>query len=174
MTGDTYTNENKVTFTVEGMSASVSGTDAGTYTNKVVGTPVVKDPHGNDVTDQFKITTEDGKLTIGRRAVTITAGSAEKEYDGSALTADQADPKFTIDGFVDGQGISDVTVEGSQTQCGTSASTIKNKSWRFQKGTDGNNYSVTVQPGTLTVKHRSDDKKYAITLTGKSDDRRYL
>ena len=78
MTGDTYTNENKVTFTVEGMSASVSGTDAGTYTNKVVGTPVVKDPHGNDVTDQFKITTEDGKLTIDKRSVTITAGSAER------------------------------------------------------------------------------------------------
>ena len=169
MTGDTYTNENKVTFTVEGMSASVSGTDAGTYTNKVVGTPVVKDPHGNDVTDQFKITTEDGKLTIDKRSVTITAGSAEKEYDGSALTADQADPKFTTKGFVDGQGISDVTVEGSQTQCGTSASTIKDKSWKFQNGTNGNNYSVTTEQGTLTVKHRSGDKKYAITLTGKSD-----
>ena len=169
VTGDTYTNENKVTFTVEGMSASVSGTDAGTYTNKVVGTPVVKDPHGNDVTDQFKITTEDGKLTIDKRSVTITAGSAEKEYDGSALTADQADPKFTTKGFVDGQGISDVTVEGSQTQCGTSASTIKDKSWKFQNGTNGNNYSVTTEQGTLTVKHRSDDKKYAIALTGKSD-----
>ena len=170
VTGDTYTNDNKVTFTVEGMSASVSGTDAGTYTNKVVGTPVVKDPHGNDVTDQFKITTEDGKLTIDKRSVTITAGSAEKEYDGSALTADQANPKFTPDGFVEGQGISDVTVEGSRTQCGTSASTIKDKSWKFQNGTNGNNYSVTVKPGTLTVKHRSDDKKYAITLTGKSDN----
>lgn len=169
VTGDTYTNENKVTFTVEGMSASVSGTDAGTYTNKVAGTPVVKDPHGNDVTDQFKITTEDGKLTIDKRSVTITAGSAEKEYDGSALTADQADPKFTTKGFVDGQGISDVTVEGSQTQCGTSASTIKDKSWKFQNGTNGNNYSVTTEQGTLTVKHRSGDKKYAITLTGKSD-----
>ena len=169
VTGDTYTNENKVTFTVEGMSASVSGIDAGTYTNKVVGTPVVKDPHGNDVTDQFKITTEDGKLTIDKRSVTITAGSAEKEYDGSALTADQADPKFTTKGFVDGQGISDVTVEGSQTQCGTSASTIKDKSWKFQNGTNGNNYSVTTEQGTLTVKHRSDDKKYAIALTGKSD-----
>ena len=169
VTGDTYTNENKVTFTVEGMSASVFGTDAGTYTNKVVGTPVVKDPHGNDVTDQFKITTEDGKLTIDKRSVTITAGSAEKEYDGSALTADQADPKFTTKGFVDGQGISDVTVEGSQTQCGTSASTIKDKSWKFQNGTNGNNYSVTTEQGTLTVKHRSDDKKYAIALTGKSD-----
>ncbi len=170
VTGDTYTNDKKATFTIEGLSASVSGTDAGTYTNKVVGTPVVKDANGNDVTDQFKITTEDGKLTIDKRSVTITAGSAEKEYDGSALTADQANPKFTTDGFVDGQGISDVTVEGSQTQCGTSASTIKNKSWKFQEGTDGNNYSVTVKPGTLTVKHRSDDKKYAITLTGKSDD----
>ena len=169
VTGDTYTNENKVTFTVEGMSASVSGTDAGTYTNKVVGTPVVKDPHGNDVTDQFKITTEDGKLTIDKRSVTITAGSAEKEYDGSALTADQADPKFTTKGFVDGQDISDVTVEGSQTQCGTSASTIKNKSWKFQNGTNENNYSATTEQGTLTVKHRSDDKKYAIALTGKSD-----
>lgn len=169
VTGDTYTNENKVTFTVEGMSASVSGTDAGTYTNKVVGAPVVKDPHGNDVTNQFKITTEDGKLTIDKRSVTITAGSAEKEYDGSALTADQADPKFTTRGFVDGQGISDVTIEGSQTQCGISASTIKNKSWKFQNGTNGNNYNVTTEQGTLTVKHRSDDKKYAITLTGKSD-----
>ncbi|MDO5791103.1 MAG: hypothetical protein Q4Q41_00880 [Coriobacteriia bacterium] len=121
------------------------------------------------MTDQFKITTEDGKLTIDKRSVTITAGSAEKEYDGSALTADQADPKFTTDGFVGDQGISDVTVEGSQTQCGTSASTIKDKSWKFQNGTNGNNYSVTVKPGTLTVKHRSEDKKYAITLTGKSD-----
>ena len=169
VTGDTYTNDKNATFTIEGLSASVSGTDAGTYTNKVVGTPVVKDAKGNDVTDQFKITTEDGKLTIGKRPVTITAGSAEKEYDGSALTADQANPKFTADGFVDGQGISNVTVEGSQTQCGTSESTIKNNSWKFQEGTNGNNYSVTVQPGTLTVKHRSDDKKYAITLTGKSD-----
>ncbi|WP_161566592.1 MBG domain-containing protein [Senegalimassilia faecalis] len=169
VTGDTYTNDKNATFTIEGLSASVSGTDAGTYTNKVVGIPVVKDAKGNDVTDQFKITTEDGKLTIGKRPVTITAGSAEKEYDGSALTTDQANPKFIADGFVDGQGISDVTVEGSQTQCGTSESTIKNNSWKFQEGTNGNNYSVTVKPGTLTVKHRSDDKKYAITLTGKSD-----
>ena len=170
VTGDTYTNDEKATFTVEGLSASASGTDAGTYTNKVKGTPVVKDANGNDVTDQFKITTEDGKLTIDKRSVTITAGSAEKEYDGSALTADQANPKFTTEGFVDGQGISDVTVEGSQTQCGTSASTIKDKSWKFQNGTNGNNYSITTEQGTLTVKHRSDDKKYAITLTGKSDD----
>ncbi len=119
----------------------------------------MKDPHGNDVTDQFKeYTIEDGKLTIDKRSVTITAGLTEKEYDGSALTADQADPKFTTKGFVDGQGISDVTVEGSQTQCGTSASTIKDKSWKFQNGTNGNNYSVTTEQGTLTVKHRSDDE----------------
>ncbi|WP_418315671.1 Ig-like domain-containing protein [Senegalimassilia anaerobia] len=164
-----YTNKEGVQFSIRAKTSGAENkVDADIYVNKVSDV-VVTDPHGNDVTDQFKITTEDGKLTIDKRSVTITAGSAEKEYDGSALTADQADPKFTTDGFVDGQGISDVTVEGSQTQCGTSASTIKDNSWKFQKGTDGNNYSVSVQPGTLTVKHRSDDKKYAITLTGKSD-----
>ena len=165
-----YTNKEGVQFSIQAKtSGAESKVDAGTYENKVSDV-VVTDPHGNDVTDQFKITTENGKLTIDKRSVTITAGSAEKEYDGRALTADQADPKFTTDGFVDGQGISNVTVEGSQTQCGTSASTIKDNSWKFQTGTNGDNYSVTVKPGTLTVKHRSDDKKYAITLTGKSDD----
>ena len=164
-----YTNKEGVQFSIRAKTSGAENkVDAGTYENKVSDV-VVTDPHGNDVTDQFKITTEDGKLTIDKRSVTITAGSAEKEYDGSALTADQADPKFTTDGFVDGQGISNVTVEGSQTQCGTSASTIKDNSWKFQTGTNGDNYSVTVKPGTLTVKHRSNDKKYAITLTGKSD-----
>ena len=164
-----YTNKEGVQFSIRAKTSGAENkADADTYVNKVSDV-VVTDPHGNDVTDQFKITTEDGKLTIDKRSVTITAGSAEKEYDGSALTADQADPKFTTDGFVDGQGISNVTVEGSQTQCGTSASTIKDNSWKFQTGTNGDNYSVTVKPGTLTVKHRSDDKKYAITLTGKSD-----
>ena len=165
----TYTNKEGVQFSIQAKTSGAENkVDAGTYENKV-SEIVVTDPHGNDVTDQFKITTENGELTIDKRPVTITAGSAEKEYDGSALTADQANPKFTADGFVDGQGISDVTVEGSQTQCGTSASTIKDNSWKFQEGTNGNNYSVTVQPGTLTVKHRSEGKKYAITLTGKSD-----
>lgn len=164
-----YTNKEGVQFSIRAKTSGAENkADADTYVNKVSDV-VVTDPHGNDVTDQFKITTEDGKLTIDKRSVTITAGSAEKEYDGSALTADQADPKFTTKGFVDGQGISDVTVEGSQTQCGTSASTIKDKSWKFQNGTNGNNYSIITEPGTLTVKHRSNDKKYAITLTGKSD-----
>ena len=164
-----YTNKEGVQFSIRAKTSGAENkADADTYVNKVSDV-VVTDPHGNDVTDQFKITTEDGKLTIDKCSVTITAGSAEKEYDGSALTADQADPKFTTKGFVDGQGISDVTVEGSQTQCGTSASTIKDKSWKFQNGTNGNNYSVIAEPGTLTVKHRSNDKKYAITLTGKSD-----
>ena len=166
----TYTNDEGVQFSIQAKTSGAENkVDAGEYENKVSDV-VITDPHGNDVTDQFKITTEDGKLIIDKRPVTITAGSAEKGYDGSALTADQANPKFTTKGFVDGQGISDVTVEGSQTQYGTSASTIKDKSWKFQNGTNGNNYSVTVKPGTLTVKHRSEDKKYAITLTGKSDD----
>lgn len=170
VTGDTYTNENKVTFTVEGMSASVSGTDAGTYTNKVVGTPVVKDPHGNDVTDQFKITTEDGKLTIDKRSVTITAG-----VSGKGIRRQRADrpirltrsslPRASLTA-----GASPTLPWRARRRSAAPPAAPQGQSWKFQNGTNGNNYSVTTEQGTLTVKHRSDDKKYAIALTGKSDD----
>ncbi|MCB7515069.1 hypothetical protein LI073_13985, partial [bacterium 210917-SL.2.15] len=76
-------------------------TDAGTYTSAVTGTAVVKDSDGNDVTAQFSVKTENGTLTVTKRDVTITSGSAEKQYDGTALTKHEV--KVTGDGFVDGQ-----------------------------------------------------------------------
>ena len=45
-------------YTVSGLSASVSGTDAGTYPSNVTGTAKVTDAAGNDVTSQFSVTTE--------------------------------------------------------------------------------------------------------------------
>ncbi len=40
---------NGQTYTVEGLSAGVTETNAGTYANTITGTPVVKDVNGNDV-----------------------------------------------------------------------------------------------------------------------------
>ena len=78
-----YTNKEGVQFSIRAKTSGAENkADADTYVNKVSDV-VVTDPHGNDVTDQFKITTEDGKLTIDKCSVTITAGSAEKEYDGA-------------------------------------------------------------------------------------------
>lgn len=51
-------------FTVSGLSAEGSGTDAGTYPVKITGTAVVSDAEGNDVSNQFDVTAVDGTLTI--------------------------------------------------------------------------------------------------------------
>lgn len=56
--------KNGQTFTVEGLSAEVKGLNVGVYNSIVIGTAVVKDAEGNDVTDNFRVKTENGKLTI--------------------------------------------------------------------------------------------------------------
>ena len=146
----TFTNDKGATFTVEGLSASVSATDAGEYTNKVTGTAVVKDAQGNDVTSQFNVTTVDGKLTINKREVTIKPKNASKVYDGNALVA--TDWEVADGSFVNGQGIANPKYTGSQTAPGTSESGISE--WGYQDGTNANNYNIKTRPGTLNVTSR--------------------
>ncbi|WP_029072486.1 Ig-like domain-containing protein [Kandleria vitulina] len=59
-----FTASNGKTYTVTGMSAEVTGTNAGEYVVNVIGTPIVKDADGNDVTAQFAVSGESGKLTV--------------------------------------------------------------------------------------------------------------
>ncbi len=160
VSGTKFTNDRGVTFTITGLNASAKGTDAGEYASKVTGTVKVLDPDGNDVTKQFKVNKEDGKLTISPKAATITAGSASKEYDGSALTTDE----FTTEGFIEGQGIASATIEGSQTVVGSTQSMVKENSWKAQDGTKLSNYTISTKNGTLTVTDRS--AKYEIVLEG--------
>ena len=168
ITGTTFTNEKGVTFTVTGLSAEDAvATDAGEYGHNIQGTAKVVDPDGNDVTAQFTVNTQDGKLTIKQKAATITAASDQKEYDGDPLTTD----KFTTSGFVEGQGIASATIEGSQTVVGSSPSTVKDNSWTAQEGTNLNNYTITTQPGTLTVTNRS--AKYKIEVEANSAEYTY-
>ncbi len=168
MTGTTYTNDKGVTFTVTGLTAEDAvATDAGECGHNIAGTAKVLDPDGNDVTAQFTVNTQNGKLTINKKPATIKAGSASKEYDGSALTTDE----FTTSGFVEGQGIATATIEGSQTVVGSSASTVKDGSWIAMDGTSLNNYTITTQPGILTVTNRS--AKYQIEVEANSGEYKY-
>ena len=85
------------------------------------------------------------KITITQRAVTLTSGSAEKMYDGTALT----NHVVTVggDGFIDGEGAAyDVT--GLQTHVGTSENTF---TYALNGGTDAANYEIVTSNGTLTV-----------------------
>lgn len=169
VTGTTSTNDKGAQFTVEGLSATVSGTDAGEYTNEVSGTPVVKDAAGNDVTSQFKVKTVNGKLVIDKRAVTIKPKNATKAYDGKPLKA--IEWEIVSGSFVDGQSIAGPQYNGSQTVPGSSESSITK--WGYAEGTNAANYNITAAKGSLTVTDRADGEKYKITVKANSAEFTY-
>ena len=131
----------------------------------MIGTPVVKDAAGNDVTAQFTVTPVDGTLTINKRTVTLTSGSANKQYDGTELTKHEV----TVggDGFANGEGAA-YSYTGSQTTVGKSNNTF---TYTPNAGTDEGNYNITVHYGELEVTSRTD--KYTINVEANSGSKTY-
>lgn len=127
---------------------SGSITNAGTTANKIVKV-TAKDANGKDVTAKYKISTQDGTLEITKAPLTVTAKSAEKVYDGKALTANTCEVKGSL---AKGHKIS-ATVTGSQTQIGSSKNKASNVKIVDANGNDvTSNYEITYVEGTLTVK----------------------
>ena len=155
------------TYTIEGLTAEVKATDAGTYTSVVTGTPVVKDADGNDVTDQFAISPIAGTLTITKRSVTLTSPSDEKEYDGKVLRSGKI--KVTGDGFAEGEG-AEYNVTGERTLPGTSVNTF---TYTLNDGTKAENYDITVKTGQLIVYDRDEERKFEVTLEANSGSAKY-
>ena len=133
-------------YTVSGLSASVSGTDAGTYNNVITGeATVTKD--GKDVTNRVVVTKQNGTLTIYKRQVTLTSEGGSKPYDGTALT--KPDVAIGGDGFVNGE-VSDIKATGSVTNVsdGEVTNTITyTPSEKFNE----NNYQITKTEGKLSI-----------------------
>ena len=81
---------NEQSYTVNGVMASVTKTDVGTYKNAITGTPVVLDANGNDVTAQFTVTADTGNLVIKPYAndiyVTISGNQYTRVYDGNSYS----------------------------------------------------------------------------------------
>ena len=136
-------------YTVSGLTASKTGTnvsDSGAV--EVTGTVVVKDANDNDVTKQFTVNTEDGKLTINPRNVTLTSGNASKQYDGTPLTKDEV--KVTGDGFADGEGATyDVT--GAITNVAENKPNNNTFTYTLSEGTTAGNYVIEIMYGTLEI-----------------------
>lgn len=149
-------------FTLEDLTATASGTDAGFYPVQVTGTAVITDQDGNDVTDQFAVTTKAGTLDITKRNVTLTSASGSKTYDGTPLTNDTV--TVGDDGFAAGEGATYI-VTGSQTLPGNSQNAF---TYTLTEGTKASNYTITPQFGTLTITDRPVGDKYPITVTAKS------
>ena len=147
------------TYTVTGLTSKASGTDAGEYAASITGTATVWDGDQN-VTGQFSVNTGDtGKLTIKPRPVTITADSAEKEFDGAALTA----PGWKVSEAAEGTGlvgsdkVAAVKVAGSQTYPGSSANVPSDAVMETGKAS---NYKFEYVNGILRVTDRA--AKYVI------------
>ena len=94
-------------------TASVTGTDAGTYAMGLTATQFENISH-NFTNVEFTVT--DGWLKIDPMALTITADSGSKVYDGTALTKNS----YTITDPAAGDTLASVTVTGSQTNAGSS------------------------------------------------------
>lgn len=136
-------------YTVSGLTASKTGTNVSDSGAVVVeGTAVVKDANGIDVTSQFNVNTEDGQLTINPRKVTLTSGSASKEYDGTPLTNKTV--SVTSGSFADGEGATyDVT--GTITNVADNKPNNNTFTYTLNKGTTAGNYVIEIMYGTLEI-----------------------
>ena len=172
--------EDAVKYSIEGLAANQNESDvtvlyAGAATQTVVGTYTavasgakIKDASGNDVTANYEITYKPGKLVINPigDAITITADSATKTYDGKPLTKST----YTVDGaelIVDGDTLV-VEVKGTITDVGTVANKVT--SYKVLRGnmdvTPNYTFNTSVN-GTLTVTERT------VTLTSETASKEY-
>ncbi len=154
--GSTYTIDD---FKFNG-SAYISGKDASTYYMGLK----VEQFENLDSNYKVKFVVEDGYLTINRKDLVLTAGSDEKVYDGTALTNNEVEAV----GFVEGEGATYVST-GSQIDTGSSDNVIT--AVNFNNDTNGNNYNVTMEKGTLKVTPVTD--KVVVSIKGNVDTVKY-
>ena len=94
-------------------------------------------------------------VSVGKRSVTLTSATAEKEYDGTPLT----DSTVTVsgDGFAEGEGAT-YNVTGSQTKVGGESGN-NTFTYTLNEGTNAGNYEIKTVFGTLTVKANTTEIK---------------
>lgn len=158
ITNPLYT-EDDFTF---GGTASVEGTNAGTYDMEVKAADF-KNISKNFTNVTFEV--EDDQLVIEKRKVTLTSATDKKVYDGTALKNNEI--TVTGDGFAANEGAAyDVT--GSQTNVGESDNAF---TYVLNKGTDAKNYEITKTEGKLTVTPVTD--KVTVVVKENSDTVKY-
>ena len=146
-------------YEVTGLTAEAKGKDFGTYNTEITGTAkVTKD--GVDVTDKVIVNVTKGTLTISKRDVTLTSGSASRVYNKEALT--NGEVTVSGDGFAKNEGAT-YTVTGSQTEVGESDNTF---TYTLKEGTLASNYNITKKEGKLSITPVTDE--VTVTIKGNS------
>ena len=124
-------------------------------TTAVIKEFILYDPQKNDVTDKFAITFQNGKLQVYEYEITISTGSAEKEYDGVQLS--NSTYIVTGDRNVPGHEIK-VTVKGKLTNAGIVSNSFDVKIIDYSDPNNPkevtNRYKINKREGTLQVTHK--------------------
>ena len=107
------------------------------------------------------------KLVVNPVAITLTAKSDSKPYDGIALTNNGYD--VTVGNFVGDEGLDSVTVSGSQTEVGRSDNLIT--AYELKKNTKADNYNITTATGVLEV--TPFEKAVVVKIKGNTDTQKY-
>ncbi len=103
----------------------------------------------------YNVTYGTGELTITPKDLTITANSQTIVFGSAIATGTE---NVVVDGLVDGDSLTAVTLEGSRTTAGTG--TITPSAATTTNGIE--NYNVTYNTGVLTI------NKKALTITAKA------
>ena len=142
-----------VQYTVEGLTTeNPTQKDAGTYNNNILGTAIVKDAEGNNVTSEFAVNTVNGSLVIDKATVTLKSANLNKVYDGEALVNGNAALE-TETGWAESDKAAVVyEFTGSQTEVGSSENKFAVK---WNDTVKESNYNVSIEFGTLTVTEQS-------------------
>ena len=139
-------------------------TDVGTKANKIDTVSY----NGGAVPVYYDVAKADGTLTVTAKAVTLTANSSSKTYDGSALT----DGNFTASALESGDSHTftvNMTENSTITNVGTQANiigTVDNVTITGN-GTAVGNYNVSIVNGELEIKAKD------VTLTANSSNKTY-
>ena len=140
---------------LQSFSENTFGPEVGTGEHRVSGATIL---HGTEVptpnvTDNYDITYVPGTYTIKPCPVTITAESANKAYDGTALTQ----PEFTVEGLAETdkhEFTVVMTADSTITNVGTQPNviaTVDGTAVETGKQTAVGNYLVTTADGKLTI-----------------------
>ena len=159
--------------TLSGLSYLAQGTTVGNYEGAFTGTAKITDKDGNDVTSNYEITTERGKLTIEADnteiTVTITGNHDSKVYNGS---------EQTVTGYTTDVGDKPITVtlkSGSKAEAkGTNAGEYKMglKETDFEATSDNySNIKIVVVDGWLKINPITDP--VTVTITGNNKTVKY-
>ena len=163
--------------TYEGLTYSAKGTNAGEYTGVFAGDVKILDADGTDVTENYAVTKTQGKLTIEKKKVTITA--TDKTYWYNAMVQGPQGATFTSG--IDQQAVwtvlegtdalTSLAIAGGRKNAGTYADELAPSAAQIMDGTEDvtDNYDLTYAEGDLTITENPVTINYQAEVGGNVD-----